>query len=261
MGTPAARPMEAHRQGSIPRDYSIAQKFVMVKLSDLLSSHEYLVSRAELERALVDFGWSKARTARIINGLIDASALYPWRPLRGGGPEMTRIAAHVETEISGWRMDLSSIPSGNISKTGKRLPKGFWEVKENRIAKTREFVESTGMRPEDITAQFMNRHFRSILRHVTRREALVEAGYMPKEVNPMEEHAPSGYYQSRENRVNAVLRLAHALGKPYRELSGRDMREHGLGGLLVDHYGSGAGRAKKEVEGYLASHPLLRVHN
>ena len=281
MNTSAPGRMHGSEGISAPSSsYNLLEKCVIVELFELLSSHNQIVTKSMLEESLLRYRWGIIPTRTAIDSLVSNGALSTWKN-RHVGTEYIRISGHVEVAAAGWRETVKSMHADFISEKGREMclwaekargdsavrslerrekaPKGTWSSKENRINRITEIVAALGIAPEQITAKQLEKYARGILRYTTARKALVEAGFLEKEMNPLGDRMPDHYYDTAYHRVDAILRLAKKAGKPYGELTGKDFRSNGLGGLLVERYKGSTARAMAEVDSYLAATRQLKM--
>ncbi|MEW5936778.1 MAG: hypothetical protein AB1665_03040 [Candidatus Thermoplasmatota archaeon] len=156
-------------------------------------------------------------------------------------------------DIKPWRME--------------RVPRDYWENKENRIAATRWLVERLGKDAVNITREdFRTNHLWSLLMAYSNKRcatyergevfthepgyllqyptrairALVEAGFDVKLDDVARAHhvrgrGLRGYWQKRERRIAAVRQVVEDVGNP-REVATHHFRERGVSALL-NYYG------------------------
>ncbi len=122
------------------------------------------------------------------------------------------------------------LEEAGFSLKRKKKPQGYWNSQENRIAAIRNMVRECGKNPRDISKKdFLKYGLGSLLTkyHGSLWHALEDAGF-----RGVRRRRPPGYWNSQENRVEAVLGLLQTLGKPSAALRRQDFVDHGLGSLL-----------------------------
>lgn len=113
-------------------------------------------------------------------------------------------------------------------------PKGYWDVKENRVSAVHTVMRitgksSTGLRKLD----FINNGYSLVVKNRTMEELMLEADLEFKRY----QRSP-GYWKSRENRIREVRALVVTLGKNPNDITKRDLNANGLSTILSVHRGS-----------------------
>ncbi len=133
------------------------------------------------------------------------------------------------------------------------VPCGYWTEKENRIAAVKLLAEKYGNK---LTSKDFNKNGVGALLQQAGgiRTALQEAGLINKE-QPWLNHlnVPSHYWDSKENRIEAVNWLVEKIGK---EVKLKDFEDNGLA-RLINYYYNGSPTAALEEVGYKIEKPWL----
>lgn len=111
-----------------------------------------------------------------------------------------------------------------------RKTSGYWTEKENRVKETKALIEKLGKTPKEIRKRDFNEHGLSTLLakyNGSVYKALKDAGY-----TDLKEFRPNGYWNDKENRINAVKELYKNLGKKPKEIQRRHFEQNGLESLL-----------------------------
>lgn len=143
-------------------------------------------------------------------------------------PHSAVIEAFPESDIKPWVM--------------AGTPITFYKERENRAAAVNWLIKELGKDPRDITRKdFDDSCLNGLLAHHyngSPYSAIAEA-FPELHIKPWEmEKTPSGIFNEKENRVNAVKWLVERLRKDPRELTYRDFKNNRLVGLVDDYYGS-----------------------
>ncbi|MDI6917917.1 MAG: hypothetical protein QMC80_09010 [Thermoplasmatales archaeon] len=115
----------------------------------------------------------------------------------------------------------------------KKSPR-CWDKKGNRIKAVKWVVEKTGKKPLEVTStDFVKYGMHGLLKKFkSYKEVLKEAGYNVENMPEKQPHYPRGYWNKKENRVNAVKELVKKLGKKPEKITKQDFLNNALGGLL-----------------------------
>jgi hypothetical protein len=113
----------------------------------------------------------------------------------------------------------------------------YWNKKENRINSVNWVVEKTGKKPSEIrSADFTKYRMYGLLkRFKTYKEALREAGYNIEITAKNKPRFPRGYWNEKENRVNAVKNMVKKLDKSCNKITIKDFEKNGLSSLLTKY--------------------------
>jgi len=154
----------------------------------------------------------------------------------------------IRNGLSGLLAKYNQSPSAALKDTGygvnplkrKYLPTGYWNKKENRAKPVRDMVKKLNKPLRDITRKdfrdaglwrlFTYRYNNSIWR------ALNDAGYTIERTQMRRK--PHGYWNEKENRVNAIKEMFEKIGKDPSDVTGKDFIRSGLTRLLVRCNGS-----------------------
>ena len=126
------------------------------------------------------------------------------------------------------------LDAGLITADDLPLKRGYWQIRNNRIQAIHDLVSLYGNDPSKIRiTHFYMHHLRGLMNHYKNsvRTALIDAGYKREEINKNRDR-PWGYWDIKENRVNATKELIHRLGKPHDEITEKDFISNGLMTLM-----------------------------
>lgn len=128
-------------------------------------------------------------------------------------------------------------------------PHNYFSDKEHRHAALEWLLAKTGKTPEQLIDKDMEEHgLRSLLDACGRSASkLVHEFYPESPKRP--QRRPSGYFDSKANRIAAISRLLEETGKPVPELSHADFLAHGLGSLINGKYKGSTILAYEEYTG------------
>lgn len=121
----------------------------------------------------------------------------------------------------------------------KRVPHGYWKIEANRVGAIRGLVNKLEKPPSEVTRKdFEDNGLWGLLVHYYSSSpfrALKEAGYDIKEWERGQ--TVKFFWKKRENRVKAIKDFVEKLGKPPTQITYKDFKDNGLGGVF-DYYGS-----------------------
>ena len=128
------------------------------------------------------------------------------------------------------------------------MRRGYWDIKEHRVAAIRHLVARVRKFPADITAtDFRKNGLDSVLSKYDNCcfLALKEAGYR---IEPWEMRiTPKGYWHKRKNCIRATKFLVKSLDKDVEEITQKDFFSNSLGGMLMIAYNSSPYLALKDA--------------
>jgi len=113
-------------------------------------------------------------------------------------------------------------------------PKGYWEVKENRVAAVHAVMKITGKRSAELRKlDFITNGYSIVVKDRSMEELLEEAG-----LEFLLYQRKAGYWKVKENRVREVRELVKRLGKDPNKITKNDFTANGLSTILNTHRGS-----------------------
>lgn len=113
-------------------------------------------------------------------------------------------------------------------------PKGYWEIRENRVAAVFEVMRITKKRSTELRKlDFINNGYSIVVKNRSIEELLNEAG-----LEFARYQRRSGYWKLKENRIREVKALVEKLGKDPSEITKNDFNKNGLSTILNAHHGS-----------------------
>lgn len=113
-------------------------------------------------------------------------------------------------------------------------PKGFWDVKENRIQAVYTVMRITGKESTELRKlDFINNGYSLVVKNRTIEMLMEEAG-----LEFIRYQRDSGYWNDPENRIREVRALVTSLGKDPSDVTKRDLNANGLSTVLGTHRGS-----------------------
>lgn len=122
------------------------------------------------------------------------------------------------------------LEEAGYARQKNQMPRGYWNSREHRVKAIRQFVRDMDKPFNEITkkdfieyglSSLLNKYNGSLWR------AIEDAGF--KDIKVW--RAP-GYWNKKENRVNAVRELVEKLGRDPGDVTRRDFVENNLGSLL-----------------------------
>ncbi len=126
------------------------------------------------------------------------------------------------------------IEEAGYSYVESQKPHGYWNTKENCRKEVRNLVKNLEKHPNEITKQdFIDNGLSTLLNKYrgSLSRALQDAGF--KEVR--RKRVPFGWWESKENRVNAIKKLFDDLGKTPEEITRKHFEQRGLSTLLTKY--------------------------
>ena len=113
-------------------------------------------------------------------------------------------------------------------------PKGFWDVKENRIQAVYTVMRITGKESTELRKMdFINSGYSLVVKNRSIEMLMEEAGLEFKRYQ-----RASGYWNNPENRIREVRALVASLGKEPSDITKSDLNANGLSTVLGVHRGS-----------------------
>ena len=113
-------------------------------------------------------------------------------------------------------------------------PKGFWEIKENRIAAVHKIMDITGKKSTDLRKlDFIRNGYSLVVKNRSMEELIGEAN-----LEFLIYQRIAGYWHIQENRIREIQGLINKLDKDPNDITKSDLNAHGLSTVLSVHHGS-----------------------
>ena len=215
-----------------PVDKVRKKDFLEHNLSSLLNAY-----RGSVSRALLEAGFDRKKIKKE-NGYWDVkenriTEITKVVETLGKDPnEITKrdLRDHHLSMLFKYGTLQSLLEEAGYAREKNQMPRGYWDLRENRVKAIRKFVRDMDKPFNEITkkdfigyglSSLLNKYNGSLWR------AIEDAGF--KDIKVW--RAP-GHWNKKDNRVHAVRELVERLGKDPKDVTRRDFVENNLGSLL-----------------------------